>query len=383
MQLVPIASATPFRPLIRKLCFYGKINLSIKLVQNPPNPFESTHREWLGPPPQAKIEVFEERAKSIVAKNESPDIPFQWSVNPYRGCQHACAYCYARPYHEFLGFGAGTDFDSKIVVKVNAAELLEARINKRSWRGELLNFSGVTDCYQPYESVYRVTRACLEVCRARRNPVGVVTKAFLIVRDIDVLSEIAATAEAHVFFSIPFADTKSARLIEPGAPPPQQRFEAMRRLVEAGIRVGVFVAPIIPGLNESDIPTILERAAEAGATSASYTALRLPGSVEQVFLERVREALPLRADRIEHRLRDIRGGSLNDAAFGRRMTGSGTYWESVKALFEISLKRFGLVSTSALAATDETRQSETPRAGASRAESPRAEMSQMTLPFDF
>jgi DNA repair photolyase len=311
-------------------------------VSNPPNPYLGEHREWLEPPPAARVEVYEETARSILSENDSPDIPFRWSVNPYRGCQHACAYCYARPYHEYLGMGAGTDFDTKLVVKTNAAALLRAAFSKKAWRGEQVNFSGVTDCYQPLEAVYKIMRACLEVCREFRNPVAVVTKSFLVMRDAELLAELDRAAGATVYQSIAFADDATARLIEPQAPPPSKRLEAMRRLTAAGVPVGVMVAPIIPGLNDRDIPRILEQAAAAGARSAAYIALRLPGSVEPVFFERIRATMPDRVARIEARIREIRGGRLNDPRFGRRMCGSGTYWESVRNLFRMSRERYGL-----------------------------------------
>lgn len=313
----------------------------MKRLDNPPNPYVSACHEWLEPPPPVEVVVYEERARSIIAENDSPDVGFRYSVNPYRGCQHACVYCYARPTHEYLGFGAGSDFETRIVVKINAAELLEREFRRPKWTGEVLAFSGVTDCYQPLEAVYGLTRACLEVCLRFRNPAGVVTKSYLVVRDADLLSDLAREASARVMFSIPFRDAKDSRLIEPGAPTPERRFEAMRRLADAGVPVGIMVAPIIPGLNDRDIPELLARAADCGATAAGHTALRLPGSVESVFLARVREAMPLRYDRIEHRLREIRGGELYDGRFGSRMRGSGTYWDSVMQLFAVAARRHG------------------------------------------
>jgi DNA repair photolyase len=286
-------------------------------------------------------------AKSILSENDSPDLPFRWSVNPYRGCQHACAYCYARPYHEYLGLGAGTDFETKLVVKVNAPQLLAAAFAKPSWKRESVNFSGITDCYQPLEAVWSITRRCLEVCLDYRNPAVVVTKSFLVMRDADVLAELDREAGAMVYLSITFADDAQARLIEPQTPPPSRRFEAIRRLRQAGVPVGVLVAPIIPGLNDRDIPQILQRAADAGAQRAGYIALRLPGPVEQVFLARLEKVMPDRAKRIENRLRDIRGGRLDDSAFGRRMRGQGVYWDSVRRLFEMSLRLHGLDKASA------------------------------------
>lgn len=314
----------------------------IRLLDNPPNPYHSQHVEYLEQPPDAKIEVYEERAKSILSRNDSPDLPFTWSVNPYRGCQHACAYCYARPYHEYLDLGAGTDFDTKLFVKVNAAELLHKELSSPKWSGEAISFSGVTDCYQPLEAVWELTRRCLEVCLDFRNPLAIVTKSYLVARDAELLAKIAAVARIVVMHSIPFADDETARLIEPQAPPPSKRFAAMKRLHEAGVPVGVMAAPIIPGLNDRDIPKILEQAAACGAVRAGYTALRLPGSVRPVFMERLQKAMPLRARRIERRIREIRGGDLNDSRFGKRMRGEGTYWESIAQLFRVCCRQCGI-----------------------------------------
>lgn len=316
--------------------------MKIRRVDNPPNPYVSEHREWLEPPPEAAVEVYEETSGSILSKNDSPDLPFTWSVNPYRGCQHACSYCYARPYHEYLGFGAGTDFETKLIVKTNAPELLRQAFQKPRWRRETLNFSGITDCYQPIEACYAVTRRCLKVCVEFRNPAVVVTKGFLVARDADVLAELESRAGARVMMSIPFAEAETAKHIEPHAPPPARRFEAMRRLHDAGVPVGVLISPLIPGLNDRDIPKILERARESGARWASLIPLRLSGSVEEVFVKRLRETMPLRAERILNRLRDARGGQLGETRFGERMRGRGPYWESIRSLFEVSKKRYGL-----------------------------------------
>jgi len=313
----------------------------MRRVDNPPNPYETSYREWLGPAPRAGVEIYEEVARSILSENDSPDLPFRWSINPYRGCQHACAYCYARPYHEYLGLGAGTDFDTKLVVKVNAPELLAKALRRKSWRAESINFSGVTDCYQPIEAVRHLTRRCLEVCLDLANPAAVVTKSYLVMRDAELLAELERVAGCTVYLSIPFADDATARIIEPNAPPPSRRLEAMRRLCDAGVPVGVFVAPIIPGLNDSQIPEVLRLAEQAGARFAGYTALRLPGSVAEVFESRLRDVMPLRAERILNRLRDIRGGRLNDSAFSRRMKGEGVYWESIRRLFEVSARKHG------------------------------------------
>lgn len=314
----------------------------LRRVDNPPNPFVREMREWLGPAPRVDVELFEEDARSILSRNDSPDIPFRFSVNPYRGCQHACAYCYARTTHEYLGMGAGTDFDSKLVVKKNAAELLAQALGRPTWRREWLAFSGATDCYQPFEVIYQLTRACLEVCADFRTPASIITKSFLITRDLDILQQLNRAAGVRVNMSIPFASDRVARKIEPGAPPPSRRFEAVRRLSAAGIDVGVFVAPLIPGLNDREVAMVLERAADVGATSASYIPLRLPGSVADVFLKRLRGELPLHAARVEARIRAMRGGCLNEPRFGARMRGEGPYWQSVASLFAQTARRVGL-----------------------------------------
>ncbi|MGH7254207.1 MAG: radical SAM protein, partial [Nitrospirales bacterium] len=261
-------------------------------VANPPNPFESHVRELLEAPPRVTLEVYEEPTGEILSRNESPDLPFRWSVNPYRGCFHGCAYCYARPSHQYWGFGAGTDFESKIIVKPNAAVRLRETFLKPSWHGELIVFSGNTDCYQPLEATYRLTRSCLEVCAEFRNPVGIITKGALIVRDLDVLIRLQQEAWLRVYFSIPFADEQVARKVEPQTPSVAKRLEAMRELSKAGVSTGISIAPIIPGFNEDEIPFLLRRAREAGATTATYSVLRLPGNVEPVFLERMAAAFP-------------------------------------------------------------------------------------------
>lgn len=312
-------------------------------VLNPPNPWLTTHEEWIGEPPEVKVEVFEETAtRSIITHNDSPDVGFDYSVNCYRGCPHACTYCFSRPTHEYLGFGAGTDFESKIVAKVRAPELLRAELLKRSWKGELLVFSFTSDPYIPLEANYRLTRQCLEVCLEFRNPVSIVTKSALIRRDVELLAALARDAEASVFFTIPFADHESAKALEAQAPFPEARFGAMRALAEAGIPVGLGIAPVIPGLNEHQIPELLARAREAGARKAFLNMLRLPGSVAPYFEERLRERLPLRADRILNRIREARGGKLNESEFGKRMRGSGPYWDMITQSFRLHCRKLGL-----------------------------------------
>jgi len=310
-------------------------------VSNPQNPFESAHRELLEPPATVRLEIYEDATRAILSRNDSPDLPFRWSLNPYRGCFHACAYCYARPTHEYWGFGAGTDFDSKIIVKPDAAVLLRAAFMKPSWRGELIVFSGNTDCYQPVEASYGLTRACLEVCAEFRNPVGIITKGALVVRDLDVLQRLHANAWVRVYFSIPFADDAVARIVEPQAPSITKRLEAMRILSEAGIPTAVSVAPIIPGLNEEAIPDILVRARQAGASAATFILLRLSGNVESVFFERMGRAFPDRVRKIAGRIRDVRAGKLSDSGFFTRHEGQGQYWQTIEQLFEIGCRKAG------------------------------------------
>jgi DNA repair photolyase len=311
-------------------------------ISNPPNPWSRAEVDWLGEPPIARTEVYEDATRQILSRNDSPDIGFTWSVNPYRGCGHACAYCYARPTHEYLGFGAGTDFDTRIVAKPRAAELLRKAFERPSWKGETLVFSGVTDPYQPLEASFRITRACLEVCAEYRNPVALITKAPLVERDLDVLARLATEARASVTISLPFLDKVRSRALEPGAAAPERRLVTIRRLAEAGVPVGVNVAPVIPGLNDEEIPHVLEAAAEAGARHAGWVLLRLPGSVQAVFEERVRAALPERAERVLHRIRETREGKLYDSRFGHRQRGEGTYALTIASLFAAAARKAGL-----------------------------------------
>ena len=292
-------------------------------VSNPPNPWASEHVEWIGEPPAAGLVVHAEDARSILSRNDSPDLPFRWSVNPYRGCSHACAYCYARPTHQYLGWGAGTDFDRQLVVKRNAPALLERELSRPRWKRELVAFSGVTDCYQPLEAAWGLTRGCLQACLRHANPVTVLTKSALVRRDAELLAQLADEAGAVVYLSIPFADDALAAAIEPGAASPTLRFDTLARLARAGVPVGVLVAPILPGLNDSQVPEILARAAAAGATRAGRLLLRLPAEVAPVFEERLRAALPTRAEKVLSFQRALHGGRLNDPRFGTRLTGSG------------------------------------------------------------
>lgn len=251
--------------------------------------------------------------------------------------------CYARPSHQYLDWGAGTDFDRKIVVKVNAPEKLREAFSRKTWQGELVAFSGNTDCYQPIEASYELTRRCLEVCHEFRNPISVITKSRLVRRDAELLARIARDARASVSLSIPFARDEMAHVIEPWASLPSKRFEALRALSEAGVPTGVAIAPIIPGLNESDIPEILERAHAAGARRAFMILLRLPAQVLPVFRERIRVALPAeRVARIERAIAEVRGGKLSESRFHARHCGTGTRWKVIESMFEQTCRRFGM-----------------------------------------
>jgi DNA repair photolyase len=314
---------------------------------NPPNRFEAAHIEWEGEPPPADLRVHEEQTKNALSENKSPDIDFRWSVNPYRGCFHACAYCYARPTHPYLGFGAGTDFERQLVVKVNVVERLRAAFRKKSWRRELVAFSGNTDCYQPIEAHYELTRGCLEVCAEHSNPVAIITKGKLVRRDIDLLQELQRNAGCRVALSIPFASDAHARAIEPFASSPSKRFETLRILSHAGIDTAVGVAPIIPGLNDDQIPEILKRAREAGAVSAFKILLRLPLEVGPIFEERLADAFPLRQGKVMSAIRDTRRGQRSDSRFGSRMIGEGPRWAAIEQLFSMHCDRLGLAHRAA------------------------------------
>lgn len=309
-------------------------------AENPENPWESCHVEYdPGVERQQALEIYEDTTRNIVSENDSPDLGFRYSVNPYRGCAHGCAYCYARPSHEYLGFGSGTDFDRRIVVKLRAAELLRERFERPSWQGDLLVISGNTDCYQPLEARFRLTRACLQVCAEYRNPVHLITKSALIERDLDVLQKLAAEASLAVSLSIPFWNAKTARAIEPYAPPPERRIETVRRLSEVGIPVIVHVAPLIAGLSDRDLISILEAARAAGARAACAIPLRLPGSVKQVFESRLRSALPLSAEKVLARTREMHGGRLNDPKFFSRFRGEGAYAAALEQMFTATVQR--------------------------------------------
>ena len=316
-------------------------------VSNPKNRFESIER--VAEPQEDNDEIssphtqfFPDSSKSIIAYNESPDVGFDASVNPYRGCEHGCVYCYARPTHEYLGFSAGLDFETKIMVKDDAPELLRKELASPKWKPQLVSLSGNTDCYQPVEKDKRLTRRCLEVLLEFRNPVVIVTKNHLVTRDIDILLELAKFNCIGVTLSLTTLDHKLASLMEPRASRPARRLEAIRKLADAGVPVGYLQAPMIPGLTDSEAPAIAMAAAKAGATFAGYVALRLPFAVKVLFEQWLDQQYPVKKEKILHRVREIRGGKLNDPNFKSRMRGEGIYAEQMAKLFQLARKKSGI-----------------------------------------
>jgi DNA repair photolyase len=293
--------------------------------------------------PRRATEFFRDATKSIIARNQSPDVGFETSVNPYRGCEHGCIYCYARPTHEYLGFSAGLDFESKIMVKTDAPELLEAELMSPRWKPQTLVLSGVTDPYQPVERKLRVTRRCLEVLAKFRNPAAIITKNRLVTRDADVLGELASYQASAVNVSVTSLDPKLQQVLEPRTSAPAARLEAIAHIRKAGIPVGVMVAPIIPGLTDHEVPKILQACAEAGAQFAGYTVVRLPWAVAPLFERWLEEHFPDRKEKVLGRLRDIRGnGRINSTKWHARITGEGFFAEQISNIFEVSCRRVGM-----------------------------------------
>ena len=314
---------------------------------NPPNRFEKIRLEWdadwdPGEEPSPKTQFLRDRSQSIISYNESPDIPFRASINPYRGCEHGCSYCFARPTHEYLGFSAGLDFESKIMVKENAPELLRSELSARNWKPQTLAMSGVTDCYQPIERPLQLTRRCLAVLAEFRNPVCVITKNHLVTRDLDLLRELAAHRAVEVNISLNSLDAELARMLEPRASSPKQRLGAVETLSKSGIPVGVLVAPVIPALNDHEIVRVLEAAKVAGAQWAGTEIVRLPLAVAPIFEQWLESHVPGKKDKILGRLRAMRGGKLNDPRFGARMRGEGTFAEQISQTFHVGCHRVGL-----------------------------------------
>jgi DNA repair photolyase len=316
-------------------------------AENPPNRFEKIHLErdedWNpDEDPLPRTQFLKDNSKTIIAYNDSPDIGFEASVNPYRGCEHGCIYCYARPFHEYLGFSSGLDFETKIMVKENAPKLLREELSSPKWKPQVIAMSGVTDCYQPVERKMKLTRGCLEVLAEFRNPVGIITKNFLVTRDIDILSELAHYNAVAVYISLTTLDTELRKVMEPRTSPPAARLEAIRRLAAAGIHVGVLMAPIIPGLTDHEIPAILDAAAKAGAKSAGHVTLRLPHSVAPLFEQWLQTHFPDRKEKVLNRLRALRGGKLYDSQFGKRMRGEGIFADQIDQLFDVARRKVGI-----------------------------------------
>ena len=318
----------------------------------PPNRFERVHAEHdfeqlegaddLPDVRRLPTAFLPNESRRLIAENDSPDVPFRYSINPYRGCEHGCAYCYARPGHETLGMNAGLDFETRILVKHDAPQLLRQELSRDTWRAEVISMSGVTDCYQPAERKFRLTRGCLQVMLEARQPVGIITKNALVVRDLDVLAPMAALQVAHVFVSVTTLDAELARTLEPRTATPQARLRAIRELTSAGVPVGVMAAPIIPGLNDQEIPAILEAARDAGAQTAGFVLLRLPWAVRPIFEEWITRNYPDRAERVLGLIRATRDGRMNDTRWGHRMRGQGAYALQIEQTIRIFKKKLGL-----------------------------------------
>ncbi|MBU6399004.1 MAG: PA0069 family radical SAM protein [Verrucomicrobia bacterium] len=314
---------------------------------NPPNRFERVALErdadWdPAQDPLPATRFLKDRSQTIISYNDSPDVGFAASVNPYRGCEHGCAYCYARPTHEYLGFSAGLDFETKILVKADAPQLLRRELSSPGWKPQIIALSGVTDCYQPIERRLQLTRRCLAVLAEFRNPVTIVTKNLLVTRDLDWLADLARYQAAAVFISITTLDPDLRHLLEPRTSPPTARLSAIERLAHAKIPVGLLLAPVIPALTDHEIPAILKAAAAAGAKFAGYTTLRLPYAVAPLFEDWLTRHFPERKDKVLHRVRDLRDGQLNDARFGSRMRGEGIFAEQIERIFTVARRKVGL-----------------------------------------
>ena len=313
---------------------------------NPPNRFEplTLERDADWDPeqdPAPTTQFLRDRSQSIIAYNDSPDIPFSAGINPYRGCEHGCIYCYARPTHEYLGFSAGLDFETKIMVKEDAPGLLRAELSAPGWVPKVIALSGVTDPYQPVERRLKLTRGCLEVLAEFLNPVTIVTKNNLVTRDLDLLAELAGCQAAAVFISVTTLDTELRKILEPRTSPPAARLATISALARAGVPTGVLVAPVIPGLTDHEMPAILTAAAAAGASFAGHAALRLPYAVAPLFEEWLTRHLPEKKDKVLNRIRSLRGGKLNDSRFGKRMRGEGIFAEQISNMFHVACRRAG------------------------------------------
>lgn len=329
----------------------GKLPLTIHgrgAADNPPNRFDrieiAPDGEWLDQEEQIAPETIylKDTARSIIASNDSPDVGFTHSINPYRGCSHGCIYCYARPTHEYFGLSAGLDFETKIFVKEDAPQLLRKELSSPNWQPTTLSLSGVTDCYQPAERQFQLTRRCLEVLLEFKNPAGVITKNHLVTRDIEILSKLAAISAAVVMVSVTTIDAELAARMEPRTSAPARRLAAIEKIAKAGIPVGVMVAPVIPGLTDHEMPAILKAAADAGAITSGYVPVRLPFAVAPLFEQWLSRHYPDRKDKVLNRIRDLRGGKLNDANFHSRMRGHGVFADQIANMFQLARRKAGL-----------------------------------------
>ena len=320
---------------------------------NPPNRFEKLHIEETEEiyderdyenDAERKIETvfFKDHSKSAISKNNSSDIPFDYSFNPYRGCEHGCVYCYARPTHEFLGFSSGIDFETKIMIKENGAELLRQEFERKSYVPKLIMFSGDTDCYQPVEKKLEITRKALKVCLEYRNPVSIITKNSLIRRDLDILGEMAKLNLVSTMLSITTLDKMLLSKMEPRTAAPERKLFTIEKLSEAGIPVGVNIAPVIPGLTDGEIPEILRQSAKRGATYASYILLRLPLSLKEIFINWLEAEFPDRKEKVLNKIKEMRDGKLNEPGIGKRFKSKGQQAEAIRNLFHISCRKYNL-----------------------------------------
>lgn len=288
---------------------------------------------------QIQTQVFIDKTKSIVTTNDSPDVGMEASVNPYRGCEHGCVYCFARPTHEYFGLSAGLDFETKIFAKPEAPKLLAAKLSSKSWEPKVLMISGVTDCYQPIERKLKITRGCFEVLRDFRNPAAIVTKNFLVTRDIDIFQDMAKYDCIKVNMSLTTLDGDLARTMEPRASQPHLKLKAIEMFAKAGVPVGIMMGPIVPGLTDHEIPKVLKAAADAGAITAYHTILRLPWGVKDLFENWIREHYPDKAERVLNRVKAMRNGKLYEADFATRMSGTGIFAEQIHTMFAMYKKK--------------------------------------------
>jgi DNA repair photolyase len=316
---------------------------------NPPNRFTPLYyvreQDWIDEDdPAPKTQVLRDTSRSILSRNDSPDVGFDVSVNPYRGCEHGCIYCYARPTHEYLGFSAGLEFESNILIKQDAAELLKQALRSPRWQPQPIALSGITDPYQPLERRLQLTRQCLDVLREFRNPVVIITKNHLVTRDLDLLAELAIHQAAMVYISITTLDAALCRQLEPRASIPERRLAAIEQAAAAGVSVGVLVAPVIPGLNDHEVPSILHAAHRAGARYAGSIPVRLPHAVGPLLEQWLSEHYPTKKSKVLNRIKAMRGGQLNDPRFGSRMRGEGIFAEQLHDLFRLSCRKVGISS---------------------------------------